>query len=223
VTCSLCSQRKARRACPALGRQICPTCCATKRLREIACPSDCTWLAAARAHPSASVLRQRERDTAFLISLLEGLSEPQMALLSAVQLQIRRYRPTALPALVDADVVQAASAMAATLETAARGILYEHQTPSLPAQRLLTVFRQLQAEIEARRPIPPRLLAAVFRKLETAGRDAGRHVGEGETAYLDLVDRLTAGAPRGAGPETMAGPSGEAGPAESDRPRIILP
>ncbi|HYT73137.1 MAG TPA: hypothetical protein VEL79_00190, partial [Vicinamibacterales bacterium] len=59
--CVLCSARAAKRACPALGREICPSCCATKRLVEIACPPDCGYLSAARAHPAAVVQRQQDR------------------------------------------------------------------------------------------------------------------------------------------------------------------
>jgi hypothetical protein len=222
VTCTLCQQRKARRACPALGQHICPICCATKRLREIACPADCVHLVAAQAHPPAVVQRQRERDTSFLIGLLQGLSEPQMALLSVAQQQLRRYRPSATPALLDSDVAEAASAMAATLETAARGIVYDHSAPSIPGQRLLGVFRELQAEIEAKRPVPPRILAAVFRRLERASREADGRVGGGRTAFLDFADRVAAGAAGAAhGPDARDGGTDSRDP--PDPPRIILP
>jgi hypothetical protein len=227
VTCPLCGQRKARRACPALGRDICPTCCATKRLREIACPDGCVYLASARAHPPAVVQRQRERDTAFLVSVLEGLSEPQVGLLSLAQQQLHRYRPTAIPALNDADVAQAASAMAATLETATRGIVYEHQAPSLPGQRLLGLFRQLQAELEARKPVPARLLAPVFRRLERASREAAGQLGGEGVAFLDFVDRLAAGAAdRSADRSSGVGTGRSAGSEAEERavtPRIIIP
>jgi hypothetical protein len=216
VICPLCNQRKARRACPALHQHICPTCCATKRLREIDCPPDCSYLASARAHPAAVVQRQRERDAAFLVRLIDGLAEPQVVILSVAQQYLRRYRPTAIPALVDADVTEAAKAMAATLETAARGIVFEHQTPSLPAQRVLAVFRGLQAEIESRRPAPPKALGVVFRRLESASRTAADEVGGGETAFLDFLDRLAAGAAERSG----GAPDHEPAP---DQPRIILP
>jgi hypothetical protein len=215
VICRLCGQRKTKRACPALGHDICPTCCATKRLREIACPSDCVHLASARAHPPAVVQRQRERDTAFLVGLIRGLDEAQIVLLSVAQQHLRRYRPTALPALVDADVTEAARAMAATLETAARGIVYEHETASLPAQRVLSIFRALHAEIETRRPTPAKVLGVAFRRLELASRTAAEQLGGGETAFLDFVDRLAAGAAERSG-------GAESEPA-SDAPRIILP
>src|SRR5207247_6809666 len=45
VLCPLCGTRRARRGCPALSQQICAICCGTKRLVQIQCPSDCTWLA----------------------------------------------------------------------------------------------------------------------------------------------------------------------------------
>jgi hypothetical protein len=219
VVCPLCRQRKAKRACPALHQEICPTCCATKRLREIACPPDCGYLASARAHPPAVVQRQRERDTSFLIALIDGLAEPQVVLLSVAQQHLRRYRPTAIPALVDADVTDAAAALAATLETAARGIVYQHQPSSLPAQRVLTVLRALQAEIEAKRPQPPKALAEVFRRLELGSRRAAEHVGGGETAFLDFLDRLAAGAAERTGGTI---PQAEGTPADEGH-RIILP
>ena len=49
MLCPLCGKRNARRACPALGHLICAVCCGTKRLTEIACPSDCGYLATARS------------------------------------------------------------------------------------------------------------------------------------------------------------------------------
>lgn len=44
TACSFCSTRKGKRACPALGGEICPQCCGKHRLVEIQCPADCRWL-----------------------------------------------------------------------------------------------------------------------------------------------------------------------------------
>ena len=60
--CSLCGRRRGRRACPALGESICAACCGTKRLVEISCPPECSYLRSSQAHPPAAVQRQRERD-----------------------------------------------------------------------------------------------------------------------------------------------------------------
>jgi hypothetical protein len=42
--CKKCSARKGKRPCPALGGEICPTCCGENRLETIPCPRDCPFL-----------------------------------------------------------------------------------------------------------------------------------------------------------------------------------
>jgi hypothetical protein len=42
--CVYCKQRKGKRACPALKGDICTSCCGSHRLKEIECPSVCSWL-----------------------------------------------------------------------------------------------------------------------------------------------------------------------------------
>jgi hypothetical protein len=44
MKCVKCGLRKGKRACPALKGDICPQCCGEHRLKEIACPADCSWL-----------------------------------------------------------------------------------------------------------------------------------------------------------------------------------
>jgi hypothetical protein len=39
-----CGERKGKRACPALGEEICPQCCADGRLETIPCPQTCPHL-----------------------------------------------------------------------------------------------------------------------------------------------------------------------------------
>ena len=190
LTCPACRARRARRACPALGQQICPVCCGTKRLVEIACPSDCSYLRAANAHPPAIVQRQQERDFGFLLPLFGSLTERQQQIAFLLQSGLRADGPDA-PAQSDADVEQAAKATAETFETASRGIVYEHQAASLGAQRLAS---RLQALVEEQRKegvrLPDADVAAAARCLETAAREAGRALGGGDSAYLTLVDRL---------------------------------
>ena len=77
VVCPLCGNRRARRACPALGKQICAICCGTKRLVEIDCPADCVWLASAREHPPAALVRQQQRDIVTLVQVARDFSERQ--------------------------------------------------------------------------------------------------------------------------------------------------
>ncbi len=147
MLCPVCDHRKAKRACPALGKQICAVCCGTKRLVEINCPADCGYLSAARTHPPAVVQRQQEVDRAMLLPLLQGMSERQARLFLMLAAVISRHQSEALQKLVDEDIVQAAEALAGTLEIAGRGILYDHPPASLPAARLMTELRAMADEV----------------------------------------------------------------------------
>jgi hypothetical protein len=147
MVCPLCNQRKAKRFCPAKSAQICAICCGTKRLVEINCPSDCIYLASARTHPPAVIQRQIDTDRAALIPLLHGFSERQARVFLMLASVVSRHRGEGFQKLVDADVAQAAEALAATMETATRGIVYEHQPASLSAARLLTELKTVVAEI----------------------------------------------------------------------------
>jgi hypothetical protein len=191
MACPVCDSRRARRACPAVGRDICSVCCGTKRLVEIACPERCVYLTSARSHPPATVLRQRERDLALAWVLVDKLPEPAYHLLLDFQAVVRQHRQGAIPPLVDSDVTEAAGTLAATLETASRGIIFEHQAASLPAQRLVGDFREALRTVEskARRPGLERDAALALRRLERAGREARGVLGDSATALLEFLDR----------------------------------
>lgn len=195
--CPLCGARKARRACPAIGREICAVCCGTKRLVEIACPADCGWLRASAAHPPAVAQRRQERDLAFIYGGLGELSERQARLLLYMQALVKQCAtaaPTAIAGLapiVDKDVADAAASLASTFETSAKGILYEHHATSVPAQRLAgDLKRGLEELVRAERPIPDRDIAAALRLMEKLASGAAATLGEGERSYLDVVDRV---------------------------------
>src|SRR5205809_6128448 len=122
VLCPLCGERRARRGCPALGHQICAICCGTKRLVQIACPSDCAWLASAREHPPAAAVRQQQRDVGAYVQVLRDLNERQSQLLLIISTFLVRYEPPELQPVIDDDVAEAAAAVAATFEASARGV-----------------------------------------------------------------------------------------------------
>ena len=189
-TCPSCRRRRARRACPALGDQICPVCCGTKRLVEIQCPPDCVYLRSAQSHPPAAVQRQQERDLRFVLPLVEGLTEPQLRLLWIVQTFLCSERPDT-PHLRDDEVAEAARALAETYETASRGIIYEHRAASLNAQRLST---ELQALFEAQEKEGLQTRdgdrVTVMRVVERGAREAAAALPGDETAYLTLLKRF---------------------------------
>jgi hypothetical protein len=190
MTCPVCAQRKAKRACPALAQTICTVCCATKRLVEINCPADCPHLTAAREHPAAVVKRQQERDVASLLPSIQHLTERQHQLFFVVQTVIARHRPEGFARLNDDDVAEAAAAVAATLETAARGVIYEHPAQSPVAQRLAGEITAMLEDVRKHgATVYDREAALVLRAIEQGARDA-RKQDDSPTAYLTLIGRL---------------------------------
>jgi hypothetical protein len=190
MSCPLCHTRKPRRACPALHQTICPVCCGTKRLTEIQCPDDCVYLTSAREHPAAVVKRQQQHDVAILLPTLQGLSERQHQLFFLFQSLIARHTPEGFSRLLDDDVADAAAAVAATLETAARGVIYDHAAPSRPAQRLASEMKAMLADIQQQGvKVYDREVASVLRAIEKGARET-RTIEPGDASYLTLMARL---------------------------------
>jgi hypothetical protein len=190
MSCPLCHSRKPRRACPALHQTICPVCCGTKRLTEIQCPDDCVYLTSAREHPAAVVRRQQEHDVAILLPTLQGLSERQHQLFFLFQSLIARHTPEGFARLIDDDVAEAAAAVAATLETAARGVIYDHAAPSLPSQRLAGEMKTMLADMQKQGVrFYEREAASVLRAIEKGARET-RNVEPGAASYLTVMARL---------------------------------
>lgn len=190
VPCPACGHRKGRRECPALDQTICPFCCGTKRLIEIQCPSDCGYLASAREHPAAVVRRQQEHDVATLLPTIRHLTERQYQLFFLFQTLVARHVPEGFARLVDDDVADAAGTFAATLETASRGVIYEHPPKSLLAQRLITEMKTMLEEMKNQGATAyDHEVAIVLRAIEQGAQEI-RKVRPGDTAYLDLVARL---------------------------------
>jgi hypothetical protein len=179
---------------------ICPVCCGTKRQREIHCPSDCQYLATAREHPAAVVRRQQEDDMETFLPTVRDLSERQADLMWRVLAFIREYRGDALMRTTDADVEAAAAALAATSDTAARGLIYEQRPNSLPAQRLADDLKAAISQFAVDRGSPlDRDLAAVFHAIEIGARETRKTLPGEDTAYLALIRRLIAPPEQGNG------------------------
>jgi hypothetical protein len=206
--CPLCGSRRARRGCPAVGQQICAICCGTKRLVEIQCPSDCPYLASAREHPAATVVRQQQRDFGMVMHVLRDFNKPQSQLFLLIASFLNQYKPLELQTVIDDDVVEAATALAATFETASKGVIYEHRPTSLSAQRLMSELKPLLAEAgKGRGSTFERDAAVVLRRVEDAARAARTADAENRRALLDTLGRVFRDAPEQPPAATAAGPS----------------
>jgi hypothetical protein len=210
--CPACRDRKPKRSCPALRATICTVCCATKRQVEINCPLDCVYLSSARAHPPAVVQRRQERDVSFILQVVSELTDTQYRLLLLFQSATVKHAGGARPSLRDEDIAEAAAAAASTLETARKGIIYEHQAVSVPAQRLTSelgrVVADLGAQAGSQQARFERDAAVALRRLEQGARTAAKALaGDEPPVYLNLLTRMLKD-PGGPGPAAPAPPTG---------------
>jgi hypothetical protein len=215
VICPLCGTRRARRGCPALGKQICAVCCGTKRLIEIQCPSDCTWLASAREHPPAIAVRQQQRDMELLLQFVRDFSRRQSQLFLLVTTFIVRYEAPELQRPADEDVAEAMAALASTFETSSRGVIYEHRPASLAASHLMNALKPvlLEAGKGSGTPFERDAVLVLRRVAEYVAPVRASEPGNAR-AFLDLLGRVM---------QATAGDERAAEPPAPDQPRLIVP
>ena len=160
-------------------------------------------------------MRQQQRDLGLLVQFMRDLSERQSQLFFVVNSFLVGYRPAELQPLVDDDVAEAAAAQAATLETSARGVIYEHRPASLPAERLMRALKPLLEEAGGKGSTAfDRDAAVVLRRIEEAARGARAGDEANRRAFLDLIARVL---------RKTDGDHNEPIAAPADGPRLIVP
>lgn len=210
MTCKLCNKRPVKRACPALREQICAVCCATKRLVEIACAEDCRYLESAQRHPAAVVRKQIDTDVTILMGTIGRLSEQQLQLFFLLQSMVLSYKPEGLTRLMDADVALACGALAKSLETSSKGVIFEESTGSVVAEALRRSLKPVIDEVtKGGGSQVEREVAMVLRGMERGARHDGNLIPAGDTSYLELVGRVFQQRPQA--------------PRPPDKPLIVLP
>lgn len=149
------------------------------------------YLATAREHPPAVVVRRQQRDVESLVQSMRDLSERQSQLFFLISSFLQRYEPPEWQPLVDMDVVDAVAALAGTFETAARGVIYDHRPASMPADRLATALKPVIAEAGKHGGSAfERDAAVVLRRIEEAAREITAADPSNRRAYLDLLGRV---------------------------------
>lgn len=157
---------------------------------EIACPVGCAYLTSAREHPAAVVKKQQERDIAMVLPAISQLTERQHQLFFLFHGVVARHRPEGFARLIDEDVAEAARAVAATLETAMRGVLYEHNPTSATGQRLARELTAFLTELRSQgAKVYDGEAAIALRAVERAARDVHRSATQ-DDAYISLMARL---------------------------------
>ncbi|MGD9905634.1 MAG: hypothetical protein AB7U83_19350 [Vicinamibacterales bacterium] len=124
------------------------------------------------------------------MAALGPLTEGQLELFFLVHSFLQKPAPVGAPRLVDHEVADAATAVAATLETASRGVIFEHSATTPNGQRLAADLRTLLGEAGKGGGSRFEREAAVV--LRAIARAAAEPVGKSLDArsYLDLVSRI---------------------------------
>jgi hypothetical protein len=183
-------------------------CCGTKRLVEIRCPPDCPYLATAREHPPAVLVRQQQHDLELAVQIVRDFNERQSQIFFLVTTFVVRYQPPELYSLTDLDLAEAAAALAATFETATRGVIYEHHAASGAGVRLAAALKTVLAEAGQHGGTPfQRDTAIVLRRLEEAARRKDGASQNNPRALLDLLGRVVRKTVEGPAPEEDVSPS----------------
>jgi hypothetical protein len=141
------------------------------------------------------IQRRQDRDLQFMVPLLANLTEDQHRLLIYFLAVIGRRADASVPLLIDSDVADAVSAVAATLETAGKGIIYEHQATSIPAQQLAQEISRSLEEIASRagsrRSRVERDAAAALRQIAIGATNAAKALeGDEPPVFLRLMTRV---------------------------------
>src|SRR5262249_30014648 len=151
-------------------------------------------------------IRQERGDVGRFVQMMRDLSERQSSILVLISTFLVRYEAPELQPLIDADVAEAMGALAATFETAARGVIYEHRPASLPAERLVAGLRPLLIEAgKSGGTSCERDAAAVLRRVEEAIREVRADDQENRRAFLDLLARIVSKAPPDGPDENASG------------------
>jgi hypothetical protein len=172
---------------------------------EIPCPADCGYLRSSQAHPPSVVKRRQEQDIAALMSVLGRLSQPQMHLFFLLASLVARHQSDGLAPLVDQDLADAVKAVAESLETASKGLIYEATASSLPAEGLRREIKAFLAQIgEGGGSRFERDAAEVLRGVERGARHESPLIGATDTAYLSLIRRVVKAPDRGREPAALS-------------------
>jgi hypothetical protein len=120
--CKLCEKKRARRHCPGLGEDICPSCCGAQREITIDCPSACEYLQEARlrerpAPPAEDSLPNRD------IRVSEDFLREKEPLV--VWISDALTRAMEKEKAVDQDAREALDALIRTYRTLESGLIYE--------------------------------------------------------------------------------------------------
>ncbi len=151
IPCKICEKKRARRNCPGVGGEICPSCCAEGRENTVDCPLDCEFLQASRAHERPPELREEDFPGGFPnkdVKLTEDFLRAQEHLVIYVSHSLARAMEAAKA--IDTDARDAIDAMIRTLKTSQSGLIYESRPDNPYAAKIQESLRNGIEELRKR-------------------------------------------------------------------------
>ncbi len=143
MNCKLCNTRRARRACPGVGGDICAVCCGTERENTVYCPSDCEFLREARTR-EAEKARDPEQVPHPDIRISEEFLHTNARLGGFLMLALAQA-VSAAANIVDYDIREALDGLVRTYRTLQSGLYYESKPSNLIAAG---IFDQLKRDVD---------------------------------------------------------------------------
>ena len=145
IPCKLCEKKRAKRHCPGVGGEICPSCCGSERENTVDCPSDCPYLREARLHerpPDLSALGELPNADIRLNEDFIRAQEPLILWLVAALM-----RGIESGKAVDSDAREALEALIKTYRTLESGLIYETRPANLYAAGIQEQIKQSIEEL----------------------------------------------------------------------------
>src|SRR5437879_5128 len=123
MVCKICETRRPKRACPAVGGDICSLCCGREREVTLNCPLDCPYLQEARKHERTADANPQEFPNQDIRVTDTFIRENETLLIAVGRAVLQAGLET--PGAVDSDVAEAVAALIRTYRTLESGLYYE--------------------------------------------------------------------------------------------------
>lgn len=193
MKCVTCGERKGKRFCPAKNSHICAQCCGEKRVVEIDCPPDCSYLTSGQSYQWLKKYvsqMQQEKDPVRRRKIYEA-TQRYGPLLSDVEEKIVNYSSD-LRSLKDQHVLEAIKLLKETYRTEEKGLIYEHSSANPLVESLIRDLRRFLEESRASGGEFAHLRAnQLVDCLEVMETDIRYHLQSGteEDSYLTFIKR----------------------------------
>jgi len=137
VSCTICSDRKEKRFCPAVHGKICAQCCGEQREVTIDCPSDCPYLQQAREHEKPRAAGELDRESLFpQIEISQQFLYEREHLILGLSFALAKSA-RANRGLMDRDLITTLTSLAKSYETLVKSsLIYEQPTANLAHQAI---------------------------------------------------------------------------------------